>query len=113
MLANDWIAIGSLVVIGIFTVLFWLLKNKDALREKEILAVQADIKVLEAKQTATELKIAGEHYTIGTIDQKFDKLETTFKEGFREMKAYLAEMLNNRVGDTTGSYMSERRRPKE
>jgi len=109
--AHDYIDFILLVIGGIFTVLWWLLRDKDAKQGKEI-SMLFDMHNKDAeKLTSLELKIAGEHYPSKVIDQKLDKIEGTLKDGFKEMRVYLGEMLNAR-GDQTGSYKFIERRSK-
>ena len=79
---------GSLLIFGlstIFSLVGYFLKQKDDQQA-------AQIKLLFEKHDldATALQdlrvqIASKHYERPELDAKFDKLECTFKEGFRDL----------------------------
>lgn len=77
-----FIQIGVGVVIAIIG---WLLRNKDAAQEKQISELwdkhNDDAKALNDLR----VQIAQNHYVKHELDQRFDKLEMAFREGFREL----------------------------
>lgn len=89
-----------ITISGVFIVLWWLLRNKDA-------AQQEQIKVLFAKHDEDakhlqdlRLAIAEGHYKKVELDTKFDKLEYAFKMGFQDLGHRfdkLAEVLIDRT----------------
>lgn len=68
---------------GVITVLWWLLRDRDAKQQKAIdLLFQkhdADAAALEA----LKLQIASQHYLKSELDAKFDRLDGTIRDGFR------------------------------
>lgn len=68
---------------GVIMVLWWLLRDRDAKQQKAIdLLFQkhdADAAALEA----LKLQIASQHYLKSELDAKFDRLDSTIKDGFR------------------------------
>lgn len=77
---------GAVLAIGgVFTVLWWLLRQKDYRQEKQIeLLFQKhddDAKRLQD----LELEIAKNHYLKNELDAKFDKIENAFRDGMKDM----------------------------
>lgn len=115
--ASEWVTIG-LAILGIFGgVIGWLLSRKDDAQEREIETLKKNLEAAfsasdknEAELNAFKIQIAGEHYKARTIDEKFDKLETTFKDGFKEMGSKFDKMTDAMMrhigdhGDQTGRY---------
>lgn len=70
----------------------WLLSNKDAKQAKEIDLLfkkhDADAQAL----ADLKLEIAKEHYLKHELDQRFQQLDSTFREGFRELKTSFDEL---------------------
>ena len=68
-----------------FTVLWYLLQQKDAKQQKdiELLWTKHD---LDAKELELlKLQIASQHYVKSELDSKFDRMEETFKDGFKSL----------------------------
>ena len=81
-----------LAVTGIFTVLWWLLRNKDEHQEQTITLLQSQIELLFKKNDAKvaaladlKLQLAQQHYMKPELDTKFDKIETSIKEGMGDL----------------------------
>ena len=55
---------------------------------------------------AVKLTLAGEHYKRGELDIKFEKLDTTIKEGFRELSVDLKEMTTS-INDTYKDHIKQ------
>jgi len=77
---------------AVFSIVGWLLKNKDKQQEDALNAHSAQIKLLfekhDADATALQelrVQIASNHYERPELDKKFDKLETTFRDGFKDL----------------------------
>ena len=73
------------IVGGVFTVLWWLLRQKD---EKQ----EASIKILFEKHDEDsrrlddlKLEIARQHYVKQELDVKFDRLDLSIKSGMHEL----------------------------
>ena len=66
----------------LFTVLWYLLQQKDAKQQKdiELLWTKHDSDVTELQQL--KLQIASQHYVKAELDQKFDRMDATMKTGF-------------------------------
>ena len=86
------------VITAVFIVVWFLLRQKDAKQQKEFDEYKISQATLvnklfelhdrDAKELQElKLQIAANHYEAKTIDIKFEKLETTFKDGFRELGA--------------------------
>jgi hypothetical protein len=84
------------IVLGVLTLLFsvigWLLSNKDAkqAREIEILFKKHDDDA--AALAALKLEIAKEHYLKHELDARFQQLDTTFREGFDGLRSEFKEL---------------------
>lgn len=105
-------------LIGIFTVLWWLLRNKDERQQQEfntfVQAIETykEVRKLEVEKAFDQLwtkqrddvaqllakhevdvrelaelreRIAREHYVKQELDNKFDKLERAFTDGFKDL----------------------------
>ena len=105
-------------LIGIFTVLWWLLRSKDGKQQQEfndfVHAVETykDVRKVELEKKFDQLwtkqrddvaqllakhevdvrelaelreRIAREHYVKQELDNKFDKLERAFTDGFKDL----------------------------
>ena len=74
-----------LTVEGVFAVLWWLLRQKDAAQQKsiEILFKKHDDDARELQEL--KLQIAEGHYKKGELDAKFDRLESAFRDGLRDL----------------------------
>lgn len=74
--------IVTLAVSGVFTVLWWLLRQKDAAQSKQIeLLFQKHDQDAQALQDL-RVEIAKQHYVKSELDGKFDRLESAFRDGF-------------------------------
>lgn len=67
---------------GLFTVLWYLLQQKDAKQQKdiELLWTKHDMDVDKLREL--ELHIAQQHYVKAELDAKFDKMDSTMRSGF-------------------------------
>lgn len=105
-------------LIGLFTVLWWLLRNKDERQQQEfntfVQAIETykEVRKLEVEKSFDQLwtkqrddynqliikhetdvrelaelreRIAREHYVKQELDNKFDKLERAFTNGFKDL----------------------------
>ena len=97
---SEYVAIGLFMLGVIFSIISWLLQQKDKAQEEKITALakkhledmcQRDEKItlLFLKHDTDEkalhdlaLQIAKNHYERNELDRKFDRLDQTFKEGF-------------------------------
>lgn len=104
-----------LVVAGVGTVLWFFIRQRwdsqdasiKALRE----ALAKEVELLwekhhedASKLNDLELHVAREHYVRTELDQRFDRLDTTFREGFREMTTEfraLSSVLIKHISDET------------
>lgn len=109
-------------LIGVFTILWWLLRNKDERQQQEfntfVQAIETykEVRKLEVEKAFDQLwtkqrddfaqltvkheadvrelaelreRIAREHYVKQELDNKFDKLERAFTDGFKDLGAKL------------------------
>ena len=75
----------NLIIGGIFTVLWFLLRQKDANQAKQIDLLFSKHDEDVAKLDALKLEIAQKHYIKNELDAKFEKMEATFERGFRDL----------------------------
>lgn len=90
---KDFILLG---VAGVCTVLWFFVRQRWSKQEQDF----AEYKAKQSEETRLlwemhhkdagklidlELHIAKEHYLRGELDQRFNQLDTTFREGFKEM----------------------------
>lgn len=75
----------SLVVGGVFTVLWYLLKQKDEMQAEQIKTLFIKHDQDAAGLEALKLKIAENHYPKGELDVKFHSLEQATREGFKDL----------------------------
>jgi len=86
----------DLVVFGlslIFGVVGWLLAAKDRKQAAEIDKLFVLIKDEAEKRTALQLYIAGKHYERHELDSKFERLDTTIKDGFLSMRQDIKDLM--------------------
>jgi biopolymer transport protein ExbB/TolQ len=90
----EWVAVGLFVMGGIFTVLWYLLQNKDAAQEREL--AQLWIKHDEDAKSLAELKLSiAEGYSKKhELEARFQKLEESMHQGFKEMSSKLDNISN-------------------
>lgn len=110
------------VITGIFVVVWFLLRQKDAKQQKEfdeyrisqekIVTKLFELHDKDAKELQDlKLQIAANHYEAKTIDGKFEKLETTFKDGFKELGAKFDKffsMYTSHLTNGTGKFPSHK-----
>lgn len=82
------LALVTLIATGIGSLLAW----KDNKQAKEIEMLFHLHKEDAEKLARLELHVAGNVYQIPTVDAKFDKLETTIKDGFTNISKDIKEM---------------------
>src|ERR1022692_4703120 len=82
MSESDWIKTGMVVVSGLFTVLWWLLKQKAEQHEKEMTKLWDKYDTLKESLQRHQVCIAEDHYKKPELDNKFGKLEKDIKDGF-------------------------------
>jgi hypothetical protein len=90
----------NLIIGGVFTVLWFLLRQKDANQAKQIELLFAKHDADAARLDDLKLEIAQKHYIKNELDAKFEKMEATFERGFRDMGGKfdrLSEVLINRT----------------
>lgn len=85
---------------AIFAVLWYLLRQKDAVQAAQIqLLFKKHDDDYEALQVV-KLQLASQHYVKGELDTKFDKLEGAFKDGLDSLGKkfdHLSDVLIERV----------------
>lgn len=67
---------------GIVSVLWWLLKNKDAVQADQIKTLFDKHEEDAQRLQDLELNIAQRHYVKEELDSRFNKLEVAFIKGF-------------------------------
>jgi hypothetical protein len=92
-----------LAVGGVFTVLWYLLRQKDAKQGEEISDIRKqhkdDIDLLYKlhnkdveKLAQLELEIAKNHYPKNELDKRFEQLDATIKDGFKSLGEDIKQM---------------------
>lgn len=94
-------AIVPLLITVVFTVLWWLLRDRDAKQQKELDAQRQSIGLLFDKHDkdvasleALKLQIASQHYVKGELDAKFDRLESAIAGGFKGFGDQIEKLTN-------------------
>lgn len=74
-----------LAIAGVGTVVWYLLRQKDARQQAaiDLLFQKHDVDSKELQDL--KLQIASQHYVKGELDTKFDKLEGAFRDGFASL----------------------------
>lgn len=94
----------SLITAGIFTVLWYLLKQKDEAQAEQIRVLFSKHDLDASNLEALKLKIAENHYPKGELDARFLSLEQATKEGFRDLGAKF-----DKLSETLLLHMSQTR----
>lgn len=73
------------IVSAFFIVLWYLLQQKDSKQQKdiELLWTKHDMDAKELE--LLKLQIASQHYVKTELDSKFDRMEETFRSGFKDL----------------------------
>lgn len=86
-------------VTGVFSIVWWLLRQKDASQERQIEAQQRQIELLFRKHDDDaqrledlKLKIAENHYMKTELDQKIAHLDNSIREGLRDLGGKLDKL---------------------
>ena len=117
MSSSDWVVIAMGVVNIFLVIIGWLITRQiDGIKE-EIKDLKTAINELwKARQDDVaahrDLReiVAGRHYERDELDAKFDKLEGTFKDGFKDMGAKFDRMADAlmthlaKTDDRTGKF---------
>ena len=70
---------------GVLGVIAWLLKNKDAAQEHQISELWEKHNEDSRALQDLRVQIAQSYYVKHELDMRFDKLESAFRDGFREL----------------------------
>jgi hypothetical protein len=85
----------------LFSVIGWLLSNKDMKQAKEIEILFKKHDDDAAALAALKLEIAKEHYLKHELDARFQQLDTTFREGFDGLRSEFKELGRILIGHIT------------
>lgn len=85
------IAVGLPIFGAIFTVLWYLLRQKDAAQEEAIKKLFQLHDSNAIGLSDLRLQIAQGHYNKDELNVKFDKLDNSFKDGFKQLGDKLEE----------------------
>lgn len=101
-------SIIPMLITGVFSVLWWLLKDRDAKQQKELDAQRQSIGLLFDKHDkdvsaleALKLQIASQHYVKGELDAKFDRLESAISIGFKGFGDQIEKLTNLLINHIT------------
>lgn len=75
----------ALIISGVGCVVWYLLRTKDEAQGKAIELLFSKHDADYAELQALKLQIASQHYVKGELDQKFDRLEGAFRDGFETL----------------------------
>lgn len=70
---------------GIFTILWWLLRNKDEIQARAISDLYSKHEKDAKELVDLRVQIAESHYKKDELDSRFERLEAAFKSGFEEL----------------------------
>ena len=79
------VELSLLVITGFFIVLWWLLRQKDTAQARQIELLFTKHDQDAGRLADLELKIAANHYIKPELDAKFERLESSIREGMREL----------------------------
>lgn len=82
---------------AVFTVLWWLLRNKDMKQEKDIDLLFKKHDDDAGRLQALELEIAKNHYVKSELDPKFSLLESAFRSSFNSMSTKFDHLSENLI----------------
>lgn len=83
----------ALLILGIvFSVIGWLLSNKDKKQGEEITKLFALHDEDSKELMQLRLEIARNHYPKSELDVRFAQLDATIKEGFKDLGTDIKEM---------------------
>jgi len=88
----DSSAIISIVLGLVFSVIGWLLSNKDKKQEDEIKLLFKKRDEDAKELTDLRIKIAEQHYQKPELDTKFSDINATLKSGFTQLDSGIKEM---------------------
>jgi len=81
------------IVIGlVFSIIGWLLSNKDAKQAEEIKLLFKKHEDDVTELTNLRIKIAEQHYQKPELDAKFSDINKTLEKGFAGLEASIKEM---------------------
>ena len=103
----EWTLVGLTAITVLFGIIGWLINRGVVANEKSIdLLFKKHDDDVDALQALREIVI-GQHYRRDELDVKFEKLDDTFRNGFRDMGDKLDKLtttLISHLGEHTGSY---------
>ena len=92
MSESSIVEIGLAVMAGLGTILWYLLTQKDSKQEEAIklLWQKHDIDAKELENL--KLQIASQHYVKAELDQKFNQMDATMRNGFQILSGKVDEL---------------------
>ena len=88
MIPNEYLTLALALMTGVFALIGWLLKDKDAKQEGVLTSHKEQIELLFTKHDvdAKDLQemrvmLAQEHYRKPELDSKFDRLDKSITDG--------------------------------
>lgn len=103
----------SLLPVAVLTVLWYLLRQKDAKQEEDITILFKLHRANEQAITNLRLLIASEHYPKRELDTKFDKLETAIVSGLDKLNTNLGAKFDKLADALTEHVTLENNRSRE
>lgn len=91
-MSAEILAVGIFVMGGIFSVLWYLLRQKDAHQEEQIKLLFKKHDDDASALQELRLQIAEGHYKKGELDAKFERLDTTIRDSFKELGGKFDEL---------------------
>lgn len=86
------IVVAIFITGTIFSVIGWLLSNKDKKQGEEITKLFALHEADSRELMQLRLEIARNHYPKSELDVRFAQLDATIKEGFKDLGTDIKEM---------------------
>ena len=97
---------AAALLAGLFAITAWLLRNKDAAQEAQIDLLFRKHDDDAARLDALRLEIARNHYERNELDQRFDRLDHTIKDGLERIGAKV-----DRLSDAMLAHISKEGNP--
>ena len=92
MSESSIVEIGLAVMAGLGTLLWYLLTQKDAKQEEAIKLLWQKHDVDAKELENLKLQIASQHYVKAELDQKFNQMDATMRNGFQILSGKVDEL---------------------
>lgn len=93
MSESSIVEIGLAAMAGLGTILWYLLTQKDSKQEEAIKLLWQKHDVDAKELENLKLQIASQHYVKAELDQKFNQMDATMRNGFQILSGKVDELL--------------------